>query len=101
MEQMTLLEAAFARQAVKPSDDVDLEIYIKIAADSVADLRKVDVFRLIDAVRSDNIDGVTRGHLASYIVQMRPDLESEVVDVMAEEFSGENWSHPLPGCTCN
>jgi hypothetical protein len=67
------------------------EQYIKIAADSIAELRKTDVFRVLDSVRAGNIDGVTRGDLASFIVQQRPDLGKEVAEVMREEFPDDGW----------
>lgn len=57
---------------------------IKIAADTIALLRKVDVFRVIDSVRPDNIDGVSRSSLANWIKAKRPDLGTEVDEVMAE-----------------
>lgn len=60
------------------------ELYIKIAADTIALLRKVDVFRVIDSVRPDNIDGVSRSSLANWIKAKRPDLGTEVDEVMAE-----------------
>lgn len=68
------------------------EQYIKIAADSIAELRKVDVYRVLDSVRADNIDGVTRSDIASFIVQQRPELGDEVAEVMSEEFPSESWS---------
>lgn len=68
------------------------EQYIMVAADSIAALRKVDVFRVLDSVRADNIDGVTRGDLASFIFRHRPDLVDEVREVMREEFPGDGWA---------
>lgn len=58
--------------------------HITIAADSIAELRKVDVDRVLGAVRPDNIDGVTRESLAAWITANRPDLAEEVAEVMAE-----------------
>ena len=58
--------------------------YIKIAADSIATLRKVDVFRVIESVRPDNIDGVSRASLSRWISAERPDLSDEVADVLEE-----------------
>ncbi|VVE17495.1 MULTISPECIES: hypothetical protein [Pandoraea] len=78
------------------------EQYIKIAANSIGVLRKVDVFRVLDSVRADNIDGMTRTDLASFIVKQRPDLVDEVEEVMQQEFPGDHWSidglaaHTLP-----
>lgn len=60
------------------------ELYIKIAADSIATLRKVDVFRVIESVRPDNIDGVSRASLSRWISAERPDLSDEVADVLEE-----------------
>lgn len=60
------------------------ELYIKIAADSIATLRKVDVFRVIESVRPDNIDGVSRASLSRWISAQRPDLSEEVADVLQE-----------------
>lgn len=60
------------------------ELYIKIAADSIATLRKVDVFRVIESVRPDNIDGVSRASLSLWISAQRPDLSEEVADVLQE-----------------
>lgn len=68
------------------------EQYIKIAADSIQELRRVDVFRVLDSIRSDNIDGVTRIDLATFIAARRPDLRDEVSEVMREEFAGDSWS---------
>lgn len=60
------------------------DLYIKIAADNIAALRKVDVFRVIESVRSDNIDGVSRASLSRWISVQRPDLSEEVADVLEE-----------------
>lgn len=60
------------------------ESYIKAAADSSAELRKVDVLRVLEGVSKDNIDGVTRESLAAWIQSERPDLTQEVNEVMAE-----------------
>lgn len=59
-------------------------LYIHIAADDISSLRKVDVFRVIESVRSDNIDGVTRRSLANWIQAQREDLSLEVDLVLAE-----------------
>lgn len=77
--------------AVRNARARDLEKYITIAADCVADLRKVDVLRVIESVRVDNIDGVTRSEIADYIVEKRPDLLGEVKEVMTEEFPAVGW----------
>ncbi|WP_087865330.1 hypothetical protein [Comamonas thiooxydans] len=60
------------------------ELYIKAAANTIADLRKVDVFRVIDGVARDNIDGVTRDSLAAWIKSKRPELATEVDEVLAD-----------------
>lgn len=80
MEQMNIRE------------DVDLEQYIKISANSIGELRKTDVYRVLDSVRSDNLDGVSRGDLATFVVAKRPDLCAEVAQVMLEEFPEDNWA---------
>ncbi|MGF6440091.1 hypothetical protein [Paraburkholderia youngii] len=72
--------------------DEDLEKYIKISADSIAELRRTDVFRVISAVHPENIDGVTRGELATFIATKRPDLVGEVTDIMLEEFPADGWT---------
>jgi hypothetical protein len=74
-----------------PSDDI-MQAYISIAADSIDSLRRIDVYRVLNAVAADNINGVTRGALATWIVANRPDLRDEVAAVMAEEFPGEGWT---------
>lgn len=57
------------------------EVQIKIAANSVGELRKADVFRVLE----QNAD--VRDSLAAYISEQRPDLADEVSEIMAEEFS--------------
>ncbi|MFL9966697.1 hypothetical protein PQR02_38220 [Paraburkholderia sediminicola] len=76
----------------KLRDGVDLEQYIRISADSIGELRKVDVYRVISSVRSGNIDGVTRRDLATYIAAKRHDLVAEVTDVMQEDFPQDDWT---------
>lgn len=59
----------------------DMELYIKVAADSIEDLRKTDVYRvLVESNRSE-----FRDDIAAYIKSKRPDLIPEVDAVMAEE----------------
>lgn len=65
-------------------DERTHELYIKIAADDIASLRKVDVFRVLESIRADNIDGVSRASLALWITVQRPDLSEEVADVLEE-----------------
>ena len=71
---------------------VDMDNFIKIAANSITELRRVDVYRVLNAVAADNIGGVTRSMLADYIVTNRPDLAQEVIDVMHEEWPGDDWA---------
>ena len=59
-------------------------LYIKSAADSIDVLRKCDVFRVIDELRSDNIHGVTKPALGDWIARNRPDLAQEVKDILDE-----------------
>ena len=56
------------------------EAAIKIAANSVSELRKSDVFRVLE----QNSD---RAGLAAFISAQRPDLAAEVTEIMEEEFS--------------
>lgn len=59
----------------------DMEAYIKVAADSIADLRKTDVYRVL--VESNR--AALRQDIATYIKANRPDLAKEVDDVLAEQ----------------
>jgi hypothetical protein len=76
----------------KLCEGVDLEQYIKISADSISELRKVDVYRVINSIRSDNLDGVSRSDLATFIATKRSDLVAEVTEVMREDFPQEGWA---------
>jgi len=60
------------------------ENYIRSAADSIGQLRKSDVDRVLNGLAKDNIDGVTRADLAAYIKEKHPDYTQEVDDVLAE-----------------
>jgi hypothetical protein len=60
------------------------ELYVKIAADSIAALRKVDVYRVIESVHANNSDGISRASLARWISDQRPDLAQEAAEVLAE-----------------
>lgn len=51
---------------------------IRIAADTVQELRRCDVFRVLDWYAD------MRHDFAEWIVTNRPDLADEVADVMAE-----------------
>lgn len=76
------------------TQEVDMETYIKIAAESIGQLRRIDVYRVLSAVTADNIDGVTRAGLANYIATSRADLVREVTEVMAEEWPELGWTLP-------
>lgn len=56
-----------------------MENRIKIAADSVQQLRRCDVFRVLEWCPTDE-----RAALAEWIVSERADLGDEVAEVMAE-----------------
>lgn len=75
-------------QTTQPAIDIpsDMETYIKIAADSIGELRKVDVFRVLESNRSD-----LRVAIANYIVDSRADLLQEVDAVMREEYNAMVW----------
>jgi hypothetical protein len=77
---------------MKLREGVDLEQYIKISADSISELRKVDVYRVISSIRSDNLDGVSRNDLATFIATKRSDLVAEVTEVMREDFPQDGWA---------
>lgn len=64
----------------------DMEQYIKVAADSIGALRRVDVYRVL--VESNRIEH--RAAIAAYIRAKRPDLVDEVDDVLAEEEPKKN-----------
>ena len=59
------------------TEPFDPEHAIKIAADSLAQLRKIDVERVIEWAADE-----TRQELADYIIAGRPDLADEVYEVM-------------------
>jgi hypothetical protein len=59
---------------------------IRISADSVEQLRKIDVYRVLDScprVSRHNPNGTAKV-VALYIVQHRPELRQEVIDCMSE-----------------
>lgn len=62
----------------------DMEKYIKVAADSIDQLRKVDVYRVL--VESNRVE--FRQAIASYIKSKRPDLVEEVDEVLMEAGVG-------------
>lgn len=77
-----------------PLSDEIMQKYIAIAADSIEKLRRIDVYRVLDALAADNPDGVTRAALATWIATKRPDLVPEITAVMAEEWPGDGWAAP-------
>ena len=59
---------------------------IRISADSVEQLRKVDVYRVLDfcpRVSRHNPNGTAK-EVALYIIKHRPEMRQEVIDCMAE-----------------
>ena len=59
---------------------------IRISSDSVEQLRKIDVYRVLDScprVSRHNPNGTAKV-VALYIVQHRPELRQEVIDCMGE-----------------
>jgi hypothetical protein len=59
---------------------------IRISADSVEQLRKIDVYRVLDScprVSRHSPKGTSK-EVALYIVEHRPELRQEVIDCMAE-----------------
>lgn len=77
-EDMTRLREQIASLEVPVRD---MEQYIKVAADSIEQLRKTDVYRVL--VESNRAE--FRQDIATYIKANRPDLAREVDDVMAEQ----------------
>ena len=66
----------------------NLELFIKVAADSIGELREVDVMRVLES------NSIRRQQLANYICHHRPDLANEVAEVMEVEFGLLNWRTP-------
>lgn len=62
--------------------DFDPANWIRIAADSVAELRRCDVFRVLDTTREQ------AERVRAYIEQHRPDLADEVHDCWEELKAG-------------
>lgn len=73
-----------------PTQDVHMNMkpFITIAADSIEKLRRIDVFRVLSAA------GAHREGLATYIIENRPDLQREVLEVMADEWPDLGYSAP-------
>lgn len=65
--------------------DSSIESLIVIAADSIEELRRVDVFRVLGSAN------VRRNELADFIALNRSDLIKEVQEVMDEEFPANDW----------
>lgn len=68
----------------------DMEKYIKVAADSVETLRRVDVYRVL--VESNGVE--YRAAIAQYIKGKRPDLVDEVDSVLADEEEEREKARP-------
>lgn len=79
------LEALSTKEPA-PQEKRSMEQLIKIAADSLAQLRRIDVYRVLNSA------GDQRAELATFIATGRADLVREVTDVMAEEWPGLGWS---------
>jgi len=66
----------------------DHEYAIKIAADDVQSLRRVDVFRVLDSIQDQaRMDGV-----AAYITDARKDLVAEVASCLGEIRQERGWN---------
>ncbi len=70
--------------ATNAVEAVSMELLVKVAADSIGELRKVDVLRVLES-NHRNVE------LAQYIAKERPDLAKEVDEVMVEEFGLREW----------
>lgn len=81
MPKLTVIEGGAAKQS-EGDGYADMESRITIAADSIDNLRKVDVERVLS---QGNLD---KNRMAEYIKLKRPDLAAEVDDVMAEIGGG-------------
>ena len=64
---------------------------IAIVADSPAQVRRSDVFRLLDWY-----EGANRNTLARYLREQRPDLDAEITDVLDELADEELADNPRP-----
>lgn len=65
-------------------DSQRYEKFIKVAADSVKQLRLTDVERVIHSVVDGNVEGMTRQALGGWIKDHRSDLAREVDDVLED-----------------
>lgn len=84
------LEALAAAPASTSQEKRSMEQLIKIAADSLAQLRRIDVYRVLNSA------GDQRAELATFIATGRADLVREVTDVMAEEWPDLGWTFTAP-----
>lgn len=74
-------------EPIEPTKDpVSMETLIRIAADSIEKLRRIDVYRVLHAAEGQ------RAELAGYIIANRPEFTEEVTAVMAEEFPDVEWN---------
>lgn len=80
------LEALAAASPTTSTEKPSMDTLIKIAADSLAQLRRIDVYRVLNSA------GDQRADLATYIATGRADLVREVTDVMAEEWPELGWA---------
>lgn len=81
---------ALAAAAPAPMEKASMEDLIKIAADSISQLRRIDVYRVLNSA------GEQRTELATFIAANRAELVREVTDVMAEEWPDLGWSFATP-----
>lgn len=81
--------AAENKPTAKPSNraatSFDPKLAIRISADSVDELRKSDVYRVLTQGVSDDSQ---RQQVADYIVKHRPELKDEVDEAMSD-IAGE------------
>lgn len=82
--------AALAAATPAPQEKQSMEQLIKIAADTLAQLRRIDVYRVLNSA------GDQRAELATFIATGRDDLVREVTEVMAEEWPGLGWTLAAP-----
>ena len=58
--------------------------YVKVAADSIGELRRCDVYRLLSGLDEDK-----RSLMAAWIIDGRPDLKAEVAACLHDIASDE------------
>lgn len=71
------------KEGYKVMNKLRLDQIIKISADSIATLRKCDVFRVLDAA----LDIGCHGTMIIYICESRVDLRQEVKEWLAEQMA--------------